>query len=61
MKIGQKVRKKLTGLIQFERGRNVVVPPSWGTVAWIHPKGRFYLAEFRMGNSVIHECFREGE
>lgn len=33
-------------------------PPRKGRVAWVHPKGRFYLVEFPVGSQVIRECFQ---
>lgn len=60
MKIGDKVRKRLTGL--FKEGERSAVPTVAGTVKWIHPLGRFYMAEFNFRGAVIRECFpMEGE
>lgn len=28
-----------------------------GVIAYIHPAGRFYLAEAQVGGNVIRECF----
>ena len=30
-----------------------------GCVVWVHPQGRFYLAEFQLPGGVIRECFQE--
>lgn len=32
-------------------------PPQSGRVAWVHPKGRYYLVEFPVAQGVIRECF----
>lgn len=59
IKIGDTVKKKLTAMVD-NSGTGQGVQPSYGTVVWIHPERRFYVAEFPMGNSVIRECFWEG-
>ena len=56
MKIGDKVRKRLTGTLCESNGRHSQ-PAVTGTVVWIHPQNRFYVAEFKLGHERIHECF----
>lgn len=28
-----------------------------GVIAYIHPAGRYYMAEAKVGNEIIRECF----
>lgn len=57
IKIGDTVRKRLTGMLS---PKDAPPPKMPGTVIWIHPQRRFYIAEFRIGNVKIRECFTEG-
>lgn len=52
VKVGDKVHMPLTAL--YTDGNPI---KSWGTVAWIHPAGRYYLAEFAVGGGTVRECF----
>lgn len=49
--IGEEVRKRLTMdcLIETEYT---------GKVIYIHPSGRFYVAEFRLAGGTVRESFR---
>lgn len=58
IKVGDKVHKTITGTITT--GHDAKPPKCWGQVVWIHPLGRFYLAEFTFGRGTIRECFTEG-
>lgn len=59
LKIGDKVRKPLTAL--YTDGpigtTSKVHPYHWGTVVWIHPAGRYYLAAFPVMGGTVRECF----
>lgn len=56
--VGDKVRKRIT----FGKcvGKNVDDPAYTGTVIWVHPQDRFYVAEFPFRNGKIRECYMEG-
>lgn len=49
--VGDKVRKRIT----FGKcvGKNVDDPAYTGTVIWVHPQDRFYVAEFRFAAGNI--------
>lgn len=47
--------KHITGLIGDKPG--IKKRPEKGTVAWVHPKGRFYMVEFQFASGVIRECY----
>ena len=42
------------------KGHDAKPPKCWGQVVWIHPMGRFYVAEFTFGRGTVRECFTEG-
>jgi len=45
----------------FERlqiGESRTTKPYKGTVIYVHPKNRFYRAEFKMPNGIIREAFK---
>lgn len=57
MQVGDKVRKPLT---DFTSGNpNTPRPIFTGTVVWVYPEGRFYLAEFRLKAGTVRECFTD--
>ena len=35
--------------------------PMWGTVVWVHPEGRFYVAEFDFDGFKVREAYFLGE
>lgn len=55
--IGDKVHKRLTGTIA--EGVGIKPPKVWGRVIWIHPAGRYYVAEFTSMRGSVRECFTE--
>lgn len=57
MKVGDKVRKKLEWT---EVGRSIKKHGvATGTVIFVHPKGRFYTVEFRIGERILRETFTD--
>lgn len=57
MQVGDKVRKPLTDITS---GNPKTPRPRFtGTVIWVHPEGRFYLAEFRLKAGTVRECFTD--
>lgn len=57
MKVGDTVHKPLTDIVSGSA--KIPRPKFWGRVVWVHPAGRFYLAEFELLGGVIRECFKE--
>ncbi len=60
LKIGDKVHKPLTALsagLPVNGTTSKVHPYHWGTVVWIHPAGRYYLAAFPVMGGTVRECF----
>lgn len=57
MQVGETVRKPLTDI--FSGSANTPRPKFTGRVVWVHPEGRFYLAEFQFPGGIIRECFQE--
>lgn len=59
LKIGDKVHKALTALYTDgpSAAKGTARPKFWGTVVWIHPAGRFYLAAFPVMGGTVRECF----
>ena len=56
MKVGDRVRKRLSGTLCEGKSQHSQMTVT-GTVIWIHPRKRFYVAEFRLGNETVRECF----
>lgn len=57
MKVGDKVTKPMKWT---EVGRTVVERKSAkGRVIFVHPKGRFYTVEFRVGGGTIRETYTD--
>lgn len=61
MKVGDKFTwipsEFLTERTKF--GNSMTIPIHVkGRVAWIHPKGRFFLAEGLCNGTLIRECFK---
>ena len=57
MQVGETVRKPLTDIVSGSA--NTPLPKFTGRVVWVHPEGRFYLAEFQFPGGIIRECFQE--
>lgn len=57
MQVGETVRKPLTDIVSGSA--NTPRPKFTGRVVWVHPKGRFYLAEFQLPGGIIRACFKE--
>lgn len=57
MQVGDKVHKPLTDIVSGSA--NTPRPKFTGRVVRVHPKGRFYLAEFQLPGGIIRECFKE--
>ena len=57
MQVGETVHKPLTDIVSGSA--NTPRPKFTGRVVWVHPKGRFYLAEFQLPGGIIRECFKE--
>lgn len=57
MQVGETVRKPLTDIVSGSA--NTPRPKFTGRVVWVHPEGRFYLAEFQFPCGIIRECFQE--
>lgn len=57
---GDKVRKRLTGTLCYEKSQHSQ-PAFTGTIIWIRPQKRFFVAEFLLGTEKIHECFEVRE
>ena len=57
MQVGETVRKPLPDI--FSGSANTPRPKFTGRVVWVHPEGRFYLAEFQFPGGIIRECFQE--
>lgn len=56
MKIGDKIKRPVTGLYPDASGTKR--PGSMtGTVVWIHPLKRFLVAEFQLGEMRLRECY----
>ena len=61
MRVGDKVRKKIScsttsGATGFPTPEEKAVRT--GKVIFVHPKGRFYTAEFAFCDGNIRECYR---
>ena len=50
-----KVGDTVTERLQFDKGRSTV--PYKGTVIYVHPKRRFYRAEFKLPGGYVREAF----
>ena len=57
MQVGETVHKTLTDIVSGSA--NTPRPKFTGWVVWVHPKGRFSLAEFQLPGGIIRECFKE--
>lgn len=57
MQVGDTVHKPLTDIVSGSA--NTPRTKFTGRVVWVHPQGRFYLAEFHLPGGVIRECFQE--
>jgi len=59
VKVGDKVHKPLNALCADgpNAAKGDARPKFWGTVVWIHPAGRYYLAEFPVVGGTVRECF----
>ena len=57
MQVGETVHKPLTDIMSGSA--NTPRPKFTGRVVWVHPQGRFYLAEFPLPGGIIRECFKE--
>lgn len=57
MQVGETVRKPLTDILSGSA--KTPRPKFTGRVVWVHPEGRFYLAEFQFPCGIIRECFKE--
>lgn len=56
MKVGDKIKRPVMGLYPDTTGAKR--PGSMtGTVVWIHPLGRFCVAEFQLGEMKLRECY----
>lgn len=64
MKVGDTVRKIITvsatsGITGERTPEETIVRE--GKVVYVHPKGRFYTAEFALPFGTIRESYRDGE
>ena len=57
MQVGETVHKPLTDIVSGSA--NTPRPKFTGRVVWVHPQGRFYLAEFQLPGGTIRECFQQ--
>ena len=57
MQVGKTVHKPLTDIVSGSV--NTPRPKFTGRVVWVHPQGRFYLAEFQLPGGVIRDYFQE--
>lgn len=57
MQVGDTVHKPLTDIVSGSA--NTPRPKFTGRVVWVHPQGRFYLAEFHLPGGIIRERFQE--
>lgn len=55
IKVGDAIRKRLS----MENAMSEVRPIYDGCVIYIHPSGRFYVAEFRLAGGTVRESFFE--
>lgn len=51
MQVGETVHKPLTDIMSGSS--NTPRPKFTGRVVWVHPQGRFYLAEFQLPGGII--------
>lgn len=56
MNVGDKIKRPVTGLYN-EQFRTKTAGSMTGTVVWIHPLGRFLVAEFHLGEMRLRECY----
>lgn len=64
MRVGDTVRKRIS--CSTTSGVTGATPPEereerYGKVIFVHPKGRFYTAEFAFCDGNIRESYRDGE
>lgn len=60
MKVGSKVRKTISSSAtrnDFNKGFPEEKIYHYGKVIYVHPRGRFYTAEFNFRNGVIRESY----
>jgi hypothetical protein len=64
MRVGDTVRKTIACSVT-SRQMGTITPEELivytGKVVFVHPKGRFYTAEFAFRDGTIRECYRDGE
>lgn len=63
MRVGDTVRKIIS--CSATSGQTGATAPEeqvvrTGKVVYVHPKGRYYVAEFDFPDGKIRECYREG-
>ena len=56
MQVGETVLKPLTDIVSGSA--NTPRPKFTGRVVWVHPQGRFYLAEFSFPAASSGNAFR---
>lgn len=60
MNIGDKVSKIPEFLLGNETSPlRQKISPQTGTVVYIHPKGRYYTVEFKIGDGKVRESYTE--
>lgn len=59
IRVGDKVCKKLSYQMsnEEERRQGTADKPVTGTVVWVHPRRRYYVAEFSFPLGNIRECY----
>ena len=58
MKVGDVIKFRPFAL-RYAKDAELNAPFMPGTVVWVHPQGRFYLADFPLPCGIIRECFKE--
>ena len=58
VRLGQRVKRYPVGFGERENGGQTPKKAQYGTVVYIHPKGRFHVVEFAVRCGVIRESFK---
>lgn len=61
MKIGQKVQRFPVSFAEQDGKKSKNKRPMTGTVAYIHPAGRFHIVEFQVRGQTVRESFQGTE
>lgn len=59
VKVGDRITKPLEWVAVERRNGYAKKHHATGTVTYVHPEGRFYMMEFKIGERTLKECFNE--